>query len=83
MQDFAGTRANAAGHWRCAIIGFAAAALIATNAEAQTKNAKGAAAPAQKAFTLVVSEALHGSGFLQYLRPIFEKQHGLRVNSGR
>lgn len=80
MQDFVGTRAHAAGRWRRAVIGVAAAALLATSAEAQNKSAKTAAAPAQKAFTLVVSESLRGSGFLQYLRPIFEKQHGVRVN---
>lgn len=80
MQDFAETGAKAARRWRCAVVGVAATALLAASAEAQTKSARSAAAPAQKAFTLVVSESLRGSGFLQYLRPIFEKQHGVRVN---
>ena len=60
-------------------IGVLAAALFMASPAVAEGNKTAPAAAKDKTLTLVVTGSLQESGFFQYIRPLFEKRHGIAV----
>ena len=78
MQSFAYRERRRPEFLHGAVWALAAALLLSSPALAERKEAA-PAADVGKTLTLVVTSSLQESGFLQYIRPLFEKQHGIAV----